>query len=225
MPLVKLRSQVLRKHQKESKDSGAMEIALQSTSFFSLLAFFLFQVSTIKAGIVETNLSIQIFNLACLRRMFASCIKKYWKRNQRKEQIISFFRCPCSIIQVDSNCATTSFVLALLALAHRSKSFVGKDAPSHKGYVKKRLLQCSVGSWHRKRLISEKVRLVYKPEAAQSAEKSRVQASCMVDIFRATDKAGQRGDESCLTGCFNSDAILKLAAEGIDPWFLRNRLH
>ena len=148
MPLVKLRSQVLRKHQKESKDSGAMEIALQSTSFFSLLAFFLFQVSTIKAGIVETNLSIQIFNLACLRRMFASCIKKYWKRNQRKEQIISFFRCPCSIIQVDSNCATTSFVLALLALAHRSKSFVGKDAPSHKGYVKKRLLQCSVGSWH-----------------------------------------------------------------------------
>ena len=149
MPLVKLRSQVLRKHQKESKDSGAMEIALQSTSFFSLLAFFLFQVSTIKAGIVETNLSIQIFNLACLHRMFAPCIKKYWKGNQRKEQIISFFRCPCSIIQVDSNCATTSFALALLALAHRSKSFVGKDAPSHKGYVKKRLLQCSVGSWHR----------------------------------------------------------------------------
>ena len=54
-----------------------MEIALQSTSFFFLLAFFLFQVSTIKAGIVDTNLSIQIFNLPCLCRMFASCIKKY----------------------------------------------------------------------------------------------------------------------------------------------------
>jgi len=48
----------------------------------------------------------------------------------------------------------------------------------------------------------------------------------MVDIFRATDKAaGQWGDESWLTGGFNSDPILKLAAaEGIDPWFLRNRL-
>jgi hypothetical protein len=75
------------------------------------------------------------------------------------------------------------------------------------------------------RLISDKVRLVYKAAAAQSAEKSRVQASCTVDIFRATDKAGQWSDESCLTGCFNSDAILKVAAaEGIDPWFLRNQL-
>ena len=88
MPLVKLRSQVLRKHQKESKDSGAMEIALQSTSFFSLLAFFLFQVSTIKAGIVETNLSIQIFNLACLRRMFASYKKILEKKLEKRSDNI-----------------------------------------------------------------------------------------------------------------------------------------
>jgi len=67
------------------------------------------------------------------------------------------------------------------------------------------------------RLISDKVRLVYKPAAAESAEKSHVQASCMVDIFRGTDKPGQRGDESCLTGSFNSDAILKLAAAGLIP--------
>jgi isoprenylcysteine carboxyl methyltransferase (ICMT) family protein YpbQ len=84
MPLVKLRSQVLRKHQKESKDSGAMEIALQSTSLFSLLAFFLFQVSTIKAGIMDTNLSIQIFNLACLCWLFASCIKNIGKEIREK---------------------------------------------------------------------------------------------------------------------------------------------
>ena len=75
-------------------------------------------------------------------------------------------------------------------------------------------VQRRIVAWQR--LISDKVRLVYKPAAAESAEKSHVQASCMVDIFRATDKPGQRGDESCLTGCFNSDAILKLAAEGID---------
>ena len=104
----------------------------------------------------------------------------------------------------------------MLALAHRSKSFVGKDAPSHKGYSEEKIIAVQRRIVASQRLISDKVRLVYKPAAAESAEKSHVQASCMVDIFRATDKAGQRGDESCLTGCFNSDAILKLAAEGID---------
>jgi hypothetical protein len=69
-------------------DSGAVEIALQHTSFF-YLSFLSFSGENYQGNIGDNDVSIQISLIPCLCWMFASCVRKMKKR--RKDQIIYDF--------------------------------------------------------------------------------------------------------------------------------------
>jgi hypothetical protein len=133
------------------------------------LSFLSFSGENYQGNIGDNDVSIQISLLPCLCWMFASCVRKTKKKEKRSDNIwVSSPSDACSIIQVGGYCAATSLALTFLSLAVEEFCREG----SSEDMKKQRLHRRIVASQH---LISDKVRLVYKSEAAQSVEKSRRQ--------------------------------------------------